>query len=154
MEQVKRAYKRTEEWRRRHNDWARDYYRRNRDSVLAYKQKWNREHKQHNRVVRIKYIARLKNGVLTHYGGGELRCVQCGFGDVRALTIDHINNNGNEYRRKLGMEGNSQNFYYWLRRNDYPDGLQTLCYNCQMIKEIERRRLKADKKAGESKTSI
>ena len=67
--------------------------------------------------------------VLTHYGGGKLACVQCGFSDIRALSIDHIDNSGAQHRKTYG-----RNLYWWLEKNNYPDGFQTLCMNCQFIK--------------------
>lgn len=115
--------------------------------MSAYKRRWNNEHKQHNRENRIRYLNELKIDVLTHYGGNILACVQCGFTNVKALTIDHIGNDGSIHRR-LVRANNSQAFYLWLRRNNYPKGFQTLCYNCQMIKEIDRRSALADERAG------
>jgi len=81
--------------------------------------------------------------VFTHYGNGKCACVRCGFDDIRALSIDHINGGGNEHRRELqaarpshrGMGGTD--FYRWLKQHDYPEGYQTLCMNCQFIKQLE-----------------
>ena len=67
--------------------------------------------------------------VLTHYGGGKLACVQCGFSDIRALSIDHIAGEG--YRDRRG------NLYCRLIRQNFPPGYQTLCMNCQLIKRFE-----------------
>ena len=76
----------------------------------------------------------LKEKVLTHYSGGELRCVRCGFLDLRALSIDHIEGSGNWHRRKMRSSGQ---FYQWLIKNNFPPGYQTLCMNCQFIKRYE-----------------
>ena len=81
-----------------------------------------------------RYGVRLKAKVLTHYGNGRCACVKCGFDDIRALTIDHINGGGAEHRRKIGSYAHS--IYPWLRINGYPDGYQTLCMNCQWIKRL------------------
>ena len=70
--------------------------------------------------------------VIEHYGGGKLACVKCGFSDIRALSIDHI--------KAVGQKRmNSGYFYHWLRKNNYPEGCQTLCMNCQWIKRAEQR---------------
>jgi len=74
----------------------------------------------------------LKINVLTHYGNGKCACVICGFDDLRALSIDHIEGGGNEHRRKVGRQ-----IYLWLREQDYPEGYQTLCMNCQFIKRYK-----------------
>jgi len=80
---------------------------------------------------------RLKIEVLTHYGQGRLRCVRCGFDDdFHALSLDHIDGGGEEDRRKFGA---GVSFFYYLRRNNYPTGFQTLCMNCQFIKAWENK---------------
>ena len=73
-----------------------------------------------------------KRLVLVHYSNGSMSCAKCGFENATALTIDHINGNGAEHRRNI-----TGNFYQWLIKNDYPDGFQVLCMNCQWIKRIE-----------------
>jgi hypothetical protein len=70
---------------------------------------------------------------LTHYGDGKCSCVKCGFDDIRALSLDHINGDGHEHRD----EGTGYNLYRLLIYNDYPIGLQTMCYNCQFVKRNE-----------------
>lgn len=72
--------------------------------------------------------------VLTRYGDGELACVCCGEEHLDCLTIDHVNGNGAEHRRVIGVIGGTR-FYYWLKREGYPEGYQTLCFNDQMKKE-------------------
>jgi hypothetical protein len=99
---------------------------------------------------RMKSIARrperlaLKVDVLTHYGNGKLVCVGCGYSDLRALSIDHINNNGAEERQRFG--GGSR-FYQYLKDNNYPEGYQTLCMNCQWVKRETYGRRHHNKKA-------
>ena len=74
-----------------------------------------------------------KINVLTHYGNGKLACVKCGYQDIRALSIDHINGDGKEHREQVG--GGGFTMYAWLLRNNYPDGYQTYCMNCQFVKK-------------------
>src|SRR5208283_3808686 len=40
--------------------------------------------------------------VLTHYSDGLPTCNKCGFIDIRALSIDHINSGGTKHRKELG----------------------------------------------------
>ena len=96
------------------------------EKIRIYEQSHKSELKMMKRAIKL--------DVLTHYGGGICACVTCGFDDLRALTIDHINGHGNAHRRSLGSCGGYA-FYLWLRRNQYPDGYQTLCSNCQKIKQ-------------------
>lgn len=74
----------------------------------------------------------LKIEVLSHYGNGKCACVFCKEERLPCLSIDHINGNGAKERKKLASRGNG--LYYWLKRNDYPSGYQTLCMNCQWMK--------------------
>lgn len=62
-------------------------------------------------------------------------CQCCGESNERFLTIDHINNNGSEERQKINSKGGSS-FYRWLRQNNYPEGYQTLCNNCNQGKKF------------------
>jgi len=73
--------------------------------------------------------------VLTHYGNGKCACVRCGVDDVRVLCIDHINDDGKEHRAKIG--GGGRHIYKWLVENNYPEGFQTLCMNCNWLKRCE-----------------
>lgn len=93
-----------------------------------------------------KYRDELKYQTLKHYSKTEIpSCGRCGFEDIRALCIDHINNDGNKYRVNLmgkNYAGSGSRFYVKLRQAGYPKGYQTLCSNCNLIKEIEKRNAK------------
>ena len=76
-----------------------------------------------------------KQKVLDHYGAV---CKHCGFDNILALQIDHIHNDGAEERKALGNKNFSGwRFYEHLIQNNYPEGYQTLCANCNMIKELK-----------------
>jgi hypothetical protein len=90
----------------------------------------------------------IKTEVLTHYGkNGELKCCwqDCEVTDIDMLSLDHINNDGASHRRDA-VTGKRENpfqgssFYRLVRKQGYPEGLQTLCHNHQWKKEILRRR--------------
>lgn len=72
-----------------------------------------------------------RDQVFAAYGGYKCQC--CGETEPLFLTLDHINNNGGEFRKKeLGkrtMAG--YHTYRWLIKNDYPTDVQVLCMNCQ-----------------------
>ncbi len=95
---------------------ARRYYHKNKEKVLKYTRA---------------YMIQLRGKILTHYGKGKLACLQCGFTDIRALSIDHIKGSGNQHRKTV------KNLYHYLQRNNLPGGYQTLCMNCQFIKKQE-----------------
>lgn len=94
--------------------------------------KYDRAHREEAKKRKKKGELKCKKEVLTHYGNGQLACVRCGFKDIRGLSIDHINGN-------RGKDKDSRKLYRWLRRNNYPDGYQTLCMNCQFIKREEKK---------------
>lgn len=93
--------------------------------------------KQAHKELKYKENQQIKRLVLTHYGNGKLACVKCGFIDIRALSIDHINGGGGKHTRNL-----STSLYRWLIKNGYPIGYQTLCMNCQWIKRVENNEIK------------
>jgi hypothetical protein len=89
---------------------------------------------------------RTKLAALTRYGkGGEPACCWegCNVTDPDMLSIDHVNDDGAEHRKRM-EDGRRRtcggsNFYRMLRQTGYPDGYQTLCHNHQWKKEILRR---------------
>jgi hypothetical protein len=58
-------------------------------------------------------------------------CVCCRESDIRFLTIDHINGGGRQHVRTL-----KTSLYAWLRREGFPSGFQTLCWNCNAARHI------------------
>lgn len=63
-------------------------------------------------------------------------CARCGFSDVRALQIDHVNGGG---RKELSKNGNTVKYLkgvidsFLKKENKY----QLLCANCNWIKRVE-----------------
>ncbi len=101
---------------------------------------WRARNPLKNRAIGKRSRDKLKLEVIKYYGNGEAKCLGCGFDDIRALCIDHIFNNGAEQRKSLkDKHFAGALFLRWLRNNKYPKGYQTLCANCNLIKEIERR---------------
>ena len=82
---------------------------------------------------------------LTYYGKGKCACVNCGFTDIRALTLDHIDGGGSRERReqkrnhKQVLTGRA--LCRWLHLRGFPEGFQTLCMNCQFIKRYTHKEI-------------
>jgi hypothetical protein len=71
----------------------------------------------------------LKLEIWSAYGGPICKC--CGEERVEFLSIDHINGGGNQHRKEI--TGFKQgNIYRWLKKNNFPEGFQVLCFNCNM----------------------
>lgn len=94
------------------------------------------DHKEHITFLHKRRTANEKLDILAHYCNGKPECARCGFNDIRALQIDHINGGGTSHRKHLGSLGGSH-FYRWLKLNKYPKGYQVLCANCNWIKRAE-----------------
>lgn len=78
----------------------------------------------------IKKNRDLKIEVFEAYGGAKCNC--CGEIIEQFLTIDHVNNDGAEHRKQVGRS----NVLSWLKKNNYPEGFQVLCFNCNMGKQF------------------
>jgi hypothetical protein len=74
------------------------------------------------------YYQKLKREVIAIYGGV---CTCCAESEIAFLTIDHINNDGAEHRRKIGKR-----IYCWLKQHEFPSDFQVLCFNCNCGKRI------------------
>jgi hypothetical protein len=70
-----------------------------------------------------------KNRVYTKLGGV---CSSCGFSDMRALQIDHINGGGKKDRKKY----RTSDLYAKILRDS--TGYQILCANCNWIKRHDK----------------
>lgn len=129
--EYQRAYR--EKNREALREYARQYYHNNRVRYQAY---WKKHRQQMNAIGRKRNL-RIKREVLSYYGGGVLSCMWCSFGDIRALSIDHIKGGGTQHKKSLG--GYKSHLYDWLKQQGFPEGYQTLCMNCQYIKKIENK---------------
>jgi hypothetical protein len=95
--------------------------------------KWRKEHPEENRRIFKRHYSKLKDIIFNHYGK---QCVCCGE-SFEFLTLDHINNNGAEHRRQLGRpRAGGDAFYRWVIKNNFPEDLQPLCWNCNCAKSI------------------
>lgn len=133
-------YQKTKNWRKRNWDKFLETsrklskkYRENGDLIEK-----NRLYKKNN-YQRIREKAKIrskeiKSIVLSKYSNGKPKCNCCGELEILFLSIDHINNDGAEHRKKIGGSGTTM--YYWLIRNNFPTGFQVLCFNCNQGKRI------------------
>ena len=88
---------------------------------------------KHKEKERARHKARrqnMKRLIMDHYGS---KCVCCGETELVFLTIDHINNDGQQHRKRLG---DVSRFYEYIIKAGFPDDLQILCWNCNEAKRI------------------
>lgn len=91
--------------------------------------------KQKQRVLEIRFR------IFSHYGP----CKNCNISDIDLLTIDHINNDG-AIKRKRKEHSRGYHFYEWIKKNNFPNYLQSLCWNCQHKKKILYEKTMAEKR--------
>lgn len=116
---------------RRHESKAEkdaEYYRNNashiRDRALGY----YREHAVDIIERRRQKDRQLKREIVDAYGG---KCECCEESTIEFLTIDHINGDGAEHRRKIGGKG--RRIYAEIKREGFPkDRYRLLCLNCNI----------------------
>lgn len=103
--------------------YARGVWHKNVEQSREAQKKWRQEHAQ--RITRNRIDAR--KTAMEKYGG---KCMCCGETTFEFLTFDHINNDGHIHRQTVP----SYDLVFWLRKNNYPDFIQVLCWNCNMAK--------------------
>ena len=128
------SYEKDKIWRQNNRDSCNQsqkiWRQNNRDRCNQSSKIWQQNNRdRHNQLQRESYH-RLVNDVIDSYGG---KCACCGETRKEFLSIDHKNGNGNKQKREIGV-GDSGGLYYWLKRNNYPEGFQVLCFNCNLGK--------------------
>ena len=118
---------RAKEWQRNNPqkvlEIQRTYTRRNRDKINARRREYSRRSYRENRGAAIQKL------------GGE--CAVCGFDDMRALQIDHVNGGGTAERKVRGGQAMLAGI---VKGNT--EGYQVLCSNCHSIKTFHEKEKK------------
>jgi hypothetical protein len=127
----------------RRNKYYREIYNpKHREQLARAQKKYKESHREELIAKRIarrdetnrkqrEYKFLLRSEVLVHYGN---KCQCCGESMQEFLSIDHINGGGNKHKKITGGAGYPT--YLWLKNNNYPDGFQVLCHNCNQAKHI------------------
>lgn len=106
------------------------------DSRLTASKK--RSNLEKSNAQRRRHTQNLKAQAYAAYGGAKCAC--CGESRILFLTLDHVHNDGAEWRRKHfgGNKGKGSGVatYEWCKRNGYPPIFQVLCWNCQQGKRF------------------
>ncbi len=125
----------------KHRRYSLKHYRKNRKKYIEK----NREWRENNKDKLTKYrddnrerfnessVERWKNNrlkVITHYSNNTMQCNDCKDNHYEFLTVDHIDGGGKKHREEIG----GGHLVSWLIRNNFPEGFQVLCYNCNLSK--------------------
>lgn len=114
-------------WELRSVDWIRENRKKHAARNIERAAQWNKENADKHRKHCLAYYYRLQDEAIQAYGG--YKCACCGETEPLFMTLDHIANDGNEHRKKLGFLGGHL-LYKWLKGHNYPSGFQVLCTNC------------------------
>lgn len=74
----------------------------------------------------------VRDELINYYSNGTNECACCGEKEPMFLSLDHINNDGYIHRKEIGGYGSV--FYRKIKNEGFPEGLQVLCFNCNMGK--------------------
>lgn len=125
-----------------------------REQHREYLRERRKTHREQFKESQRRTYQSLRIEVLGHFSSdGIPRCACCGETEIEFLHIDHVNGDGADHRRRVKAETGKTlggtGMLYWLRDNNYPDGFQVLCANCNLAKRVnnicphERRRREA-----------
>ena len=133
-------------YRQQHREYFIAYQRKYREEHKAELSVWHKEYYQKNRASSLAYNKErhksLKMQVLNQYSITQYpSCAKCGIDDVDVLCIDHINGDGAAHRKHI-KSGN--HLYTWLITNNFPEGYQVLCHNCNWKKSLWEAEEKAE----------
>lgn len=163
---LKKQREQSKRWRLDHPDEVRErknnYIKKRRlidpdfrEKILKRKRDWDKENKEHNRLyklnryknssdVRKKYSIRSINKnynnrleVIYWYSDGSMVCKNCGNHYYEFLAVDHMNNDGYAHRSSGELKKYSNNICTYLVANNFPDGYQILCHNCNQLKRYD-----------------
>ena len=123
---VKKRRKEDPEFKKK-NYASRDKWRKeNYAQYQKSKVDWNMNNKE-----RVKQKQREKNHenrlkIIDFYSKGTRSCSCCGEKELTFLTIDHIDGGGTQHRKEVP----ASNLSRWLIKNNFPEGYDILCFNC------------------------
>lgn len=115
-----------------------NYYLQNTEEIIERTSQYSKDNRNKCNAWYKISKENLKNKVFSHYcENAIIKCRHCGKDNIDILTLDHINNNGNEHRKQLfNKHIGGYNFYQWVKKNNFPPDYQVLCHNCNFIKFV------------------
>ena len=117
--------------KRRQRD--KEYWLKNKEKVHRWQKKWYQLHRKEHLERNKKFALKLKMEVFTKYSNGKPKCTCCGEKELVFLTMDH-----KDGRKKInhGSDMFGLKLLRWTKKNNFPDVLQVLCWNCNSAKGL------------------
>lgn len=110
-------------------EYSRRWRAHNLEKAREYAKKYYEINKSKINKSQTEYQKRKRIRVLSRYSNGIPHCACCGEDTYEFLALDHIDGNGSKHRRELGLK-TGRDTYDWVIKNNFPDGFQVLCHNC------------------------
>jgi hypothetical protein len=111
------------------------WYQANHEEATAARRRYHEANRDRLNANQRQRSARIRDAVLEHYGR-ICACPDCY--STESLGIDHIDGNGRQHRLELfgnnAWKSGAVRFHYWLIKNNFPPGFQTLCGRCNTSK--------------------
>jgi len=119
----KKARKQTPEYKLQ----RKEYRKRNKDKINKYRREVEIPN---NKKVAIEVFSVYSK----RHSNSDIPCCRCcGINEyMEFLSIDHIY--GRAHLPEDEKDLHSKGLNWWLKKNNYPDGFQILCFNCNMAK--------------------
>lgn len=127
------SVKNNEDYKEKRRQAVELYRKRHPQRVLEQQRKYEKKRKRNKEADRLsfkKLYHKRRRKIIKYYGDV---CICCGEDNYKFLTLDHIDGNGNEHRRKVGS---GMGMLRWIIQNDYPPIFQVLCWNCNSAKGV------------------
>jgi hypothetical protein len=105
-----------------------------RKANAKYQRKYRKRNLRDARKAQVNKSEELKLIVFNHYSNKNIRCACCEEDEYKFLTLDHTNNDGSEDRKNNPSHATGIGLYRRLIKNNFPEGIQILCWNCNMSK--------------------
>lgn len=116
------------------NEKSKQWYQNNLERERQKRrERYHKNRERYDALVK-QYYQRIKDQVFRFYSAGTMSCRCCGIDGLPFLSLDHINGGGSEHR-KMGLRG--YKLYLWIVKNNFPEGFQILCHNCNQAKFSE-----------------
>lgn len=105
----------------------------NREKQRVWGRAWRERNQERSRELNTKYNRETKQQIMAHYGGA---CICCSETTIEFLTLDHVNNDGQQDRRSAKVGRGGYRHYKKLLQEPRREDLQILCVNCHHAKTI------------------
>jgi hypothetical protein len=111
-------------WRTDHPE---EWFARKRETNNRYNAANRQEIRSKAKTARVE----LRLAVIAAYGG-KCNCHGCHVHHAELLTVDHVNGDGGEHRKRVGRS--TRDYYREIVKQGFPPTYQLLCGSCNLAK--------------------